>query len=258
MLNEVYHFFIKQLSACIFGVALLIGIIVSRSVWQAEWPLARYDALLIYALTIQVLLLHFKLETWREARVIVVFHVVGTLMELFKTSIGSWSYPEENIMRMMGVPLFSGFMYSAVGSYIARFWKLFNCDFEHYPNIVYTAILAALIYINFFTHHIIMDMRYMLILAIIILFAKTRLFFTITEKQYQIPLLIPFVMLAFLLWVAENIATYQHTWLYPDQLNGWKMVSFHKMESWFLLMLLSFVLVSLLHKPTLADKPSIS
>lgn len=47
--------------------------------------------------------------------VITIFHVVGTAMEVFKTHAGSWVYPEENFFRIGGVPLFSGFMYAAVG-----------------------------------------------------------------------------------------------------------------------------------------------
>ena len=71
-------------------------------------------------------MLAFRLETWAEARVILVFHVVGTIMELFKTAAGSWIYPEPSILRIADVPLFSGFMYAAVGSYIARIWRIFE------------------------------------------------------------------------------------------------------------------------------------
>ena len=257
MIADILIFIKKQVSACVFGIALLLGVAASHTLWQAEWTLARYDALLIYALIVQMMLVVCKIETWREVRVIILFHIAGTVMELFKTSVGSWHYPEENIMRIMGVPLFSGFMYSAVGSYLARSWRLFNCNFEHYPKLWFTVFLALAIYINFFTHHYVIDMRYILIGAIFVLFVRTRLFFSMTNKVYSIPLLIPFVLLALLLWGAENVATYYNIWLYPYQMEGWKMVSFHKIGSWFLLMLLSFVLVSFLHKPTLVEKGAI-
>src|SRR3546814_3089959 len=38
--------------------------------------------------------LAFRLETPKEALVILIFHFVGTVMELFKTAAGSWQYPE--------------------------------------------------------------------------------------------------------------------------------------------------------------------
>jgi len=52
---------------------------------------------------------------------------------LFKTSAGSWLYPEPSLLRIGGVPLFSGFMYAAVGSYIARVWRICDFRFTHYP-----------------------------------------------------------------------------------------------------------------------------
>src|SRR3546814_1856982 len=52
--------------------------------------------------------LALRMETWAEARVILMFHVVGTAMELFKTSVGSWIYPEASVLRLGGVPLFTG------------------------------------------------------------------------------------------------------------------------------------------------------
>ncbi len=43
-------------------------------------------------------MLAFKLETWEEAKVILIYHVVGTAMEVFKTDVGSWIYPEPSIL----------------------------------------------------------------------------------------------------------------------------------------------------------------
>ena len=51
-----------------------------------------------------------KLETTDELKAICIFHVVGFVMELFKTSsaIGSWSYPDEAYTKLWNVPLFTG------------------------------------------------------------------------------------------------------------------------------------------------------
>ena len=54
-------------------------------------------------------------------------------MEIFKTSVGSWIYPEPSLLRIGGVPLFTGFMYAAIGSYIARCWRLFDFRFTRPP-----------------------------------------------------------------------------------------------------------------------------
>ena len=90
------------------------------------------------------------------------FHAVGTVMEIFKTSAGSWIYPEANLLRIGGVPLFTGFMYAAVGSYLARVWRLFDFRFRAHPPLAATLALSALIYANFFAHHFIADFRLLL------------------------------------------------------------------------------------------------
>ena len=77
---------------------MLALIIVTRLLWPDGAPLARYDFLVLAALAIQVAMLALRLETLAEAKVILIFHVVGTLMEIFKTSAGSWIYPEDEFV----------------------------------------------------------------------------------------------------------------------------------------------------------------
>ncbi len=61
------------------------------------------------------------------------------------------------------------------------------------------------------------------------------------------PLLLGWFLVALFIWLAENIATFANIWIYPNQHEEWKMVSLAKLSSWYLLMLLSFVLVSLIN-----------
>lgn len=245
---ELVLFGVKQAWACLFGAGMLVLLVLTHF-WYPETVLYRYDFLFLAALTIQGLLLRLRLETWREAKVIFLFHIVATLMELFKTSahIGSWTYPEDSYIRLLTVPLFAGFMYSAVGSYIARVWKILHFRFTNYPPHWMAAVLAVLIYVNFFTHHFMMDLRPALFVAVALLFARTRIYFTVTGKERHMPLLLGFFLVALFIWVGENIGSFTHTWLYPHQLNGWRWVSFGKMGAWFLLIIISFVMVSWLH-----------
>ena len=89
-LVEFAVFVFKQGWACLFGALMLGALLVTGFWWPASMPIARYDALTAWAIIIQCGMLAFRLETWREAIVIFVFHAVGTVMELFKTSAGSW------------------------------------------------------------------------------------------------------------------------------------------------------------------------
>ena len=117
---EFLLFGLKQAWACLFGGAMLVLLLGTHFFWPDDAPLARYDFLVLASIAVQALLLATKLERWDEALVILIFHVVGTIMEIFKTAQGSWIYPEESVLRIGGVPLFSGFMYACIGSYIAR------------------------------------------------------------------------------------------------------------------------------------------
>lgn len=57
----------------------------------------------------------------------------------------------------------------------------------------------------------------------------------------------------FFIWLAENIATWSNAWLYPSQLGGWHLVSPAKLASWFLLMIISVVLVTWISPPQPPD-----
>ena len=174
---ELALFALLQARAALFGGLLLAFMLVSHFL---DLPLLhRYDHIFLFAVLVQIFLLASGQETAREAGVIFGFHCVATVMELYKTSaaIGSWHYPEEAVFALFNVPLFAGFMYSAVGSYIARAWTLLALRFTTYPRFGHTLCLAALIYANFFSHHFMVDLRYLLVGYAMVLFWRTRVAF---------------------------------------------------------------------------------
>jgi uncharacterized membrane protein YoaT (DUF817 family) len=252
--HELLIFGVLQAWACLFAGVLLAFILATKLAYPVWMPLARYDFLLLVAVATQVALLALKMERFEEAKVIFIFHVVATIMELFKTRMGSWVYPEANVIRIAGVPLFSGFLYSAVGSYIARCWRLFDFRFSNYPDVRWTWVLAALIYVNFFTHHYVVDLRYGLFALAALVYGRTVIHFTVDRVPRQMPLLVGFMLVSLFIWIAENVGSFSAVWLYPHQLKAWSPVTFGKFGSWFLLMIISFVLVSLVNPPRGLDK----
>lgn len=247
--GALWVFGVKQAWAALFGGMLIAAIVITHYI-DLPW-LHRYDWLFLWAVLVQIGMLVFRLEQPREVIAIVLFHLVGLGMELFKTSssIGSWTYPGDAEIRLLTVPLFSGFMYAAVGSYITRAWRVLHLRFMHYPDRMATILAALLIYINFFTHHYIYDYRYLLFAAVGILFFRTAVHFRLHVREYRMPLLLGFALISFVLWLAENIGTLTDAWLYPSQANGWEMVGLEKWGSWFLLMIISFIMVDVLRKP---------
>jgi len=76
-----------------------------------------------------------------------------------------------------------------------------------------------------------------------VIFWKTKIRFKLQQHEFQLPILPVLVVLAFIIWVAENISTFNKIWLYPSQVDAWHMVGWGKLGSWYLLLLLSLVLV---------------
>ena len=246
---EFLWFGLKQGWACLFGGLMLALILGTFLFWPEAAPVSRYDFLVVGAVAIQAGMLALKLETWEEARVILLFHIAGTVMELFKTAHGSWIYPEDSLLRIGAVPLFSGFMYAAVGSYIARVQRIFHITVRGYPPLWTTWGLAAAIYVNFFAHHWLPDVRLVLFAATVLIFGRGWFWFTTDRRRRRMPLLLGFFLVSLFIWFAENLGTFGRAWAYPGQEDGWEMVGVEKLGSWFLLMIISVVLVSIVHRP---------
>lgn len=255
-LIELVVFTLKQAWACVFGAAMLVVLVLARIGYPDDALLVRSDALVIAAVIIQVLMVAFRLESGRELWVIVLFHVVGTVMEIFKTAVGSWSYETDGFLRIAGVPLYTGFMYAAVGSYMVRVFRLFELRFDRYPPLWATAFVAAAIYANFFSHHFLPDARWVLLALVAVLYLRCTMHFRNhrTRPWRRMPILSAFVGVAFFIWIAENIGTAAGAWIYPHQAAGWHLVPLSKLVSWFLLMMISVVLVTFVYRPQSPDR----
>lgn len=243
-LQEFLIFGLKQARACVFVGSFFVVLILSN--YLPLFGLARYDFLFLAAILIQVVLVLTKLETKDEVKVIMLFHLIGFCLELFKTSsaIGSWSYPEAAFFKIAGVPLYSGFMYSAVGSYVSQAWKIFTLNVDYYPAYKYSVPLAVAIYLNFFTHHYIPDFRWVLALLVLVVFWKTRVSFIVLEKVRHMRMVVSFLLIGFFIWVAENISTLFGAWQYPNQTEVWHLVSLGKISSWALLVIISIIIIA--------------
>jgi len=241
---EFLYFGIKEARACLF-VALFFGsvFLVPRA---GLFGLPRYDVLLLAALAIQAWMVWARLETLDELKAVSLFHVVGFALEVFKTSgpIQSWAYPDFAYTKLFGVPLFSGFMYAAVGSYIIQSWRLLDLQIRHHPSYWMAVLIALLIYANFFTHHYIGDYRWYLAACALGLYARTTVIFRPLDRERRMPLALSFVLIGFFIWLAENISTFWGVWRYPNQLGAWSAVHVSKWSSWSLLVVMTFTIVA--------------
>jgi uncharacterized membrane protein YoaT (DUF817 family) len=242
--GQLFRFAWLELQSCAFAIAVFVGLGVSSAIWaHADLPFARYDALLVYVIIIQVVFMLMKLETWRELAVICAFHLIGLALEIFKVSVGSWAYPEPGVLKVGNVPLYAGFMYAAVGSYICQAFRRLDLRVTRYHWLP-VGVLAVAAYANFYTHQWIVDLRIPIAAGFVIALWRSRVYFTVGRSRYWMPLSLSFVLIGFFLWLAENAGTLLGAWRYPNQELDWHMVHTGKLGSWALLVSLSFVLVA--------------
>lgn len=240
MKNFIYFGYLQAIS-CLFPV-IIFGALALSKIFSIPY-LPRYDFILIICIIGQVFMLASKLETWDEFKVICLFHVIGLALELFKVHMGSWAYPEDAHSKIFGVPLYSGFMYASVASYICQAWRRFDLHIYRWPASIFAVLIGALIYLNFFTHHYFYDIRWILKALLFLTFFRTVVSFRVNEKVYKMPIILSFLLIGFFIWVAENITTFLGAWQYPNQEQVWSIVHIGKISSWFLLVIISIIIV---------------
>ncbi|TYP74564.1 DUF817 domain-containing protein [Paenibacillus methanolicus] len=241
-LAQLLHFGYHQAMSCIFPVAIF-GTLALSNVIDVPF-IYRYDAILLVLLAAQYVMVRSGLETRDELKVICVFHVIGLLLEIYKVHMGSWAYPEPAYTKLFGVPLYSGFMYASVASFMCQAWRRLQMAMTGWPGLPAAGLLGGAIYLNFFTHHFIPDFRWWLTALVLLVFWRTWIIYRVRGVMYRMPLTLSFVLVGFFIWLAENIATFFNAWKYPDQHETWRLVSFSKISSWFLLVIISVIIVA--------------
>lgn len=251
-----------QALSCLFPVIIFAALALSKFLDIPFIP--RYDFILLICIAAQAFMLASKLETIDEFKVICVFHVIGLGLELYKVHMGSWSYPEEAYSKFFGVPLYSGFMYASVASYICQAWRRMDLKIYDWPRPFFTVAISVLIYANFFTHHFTYDFRWILKVLLFVIFFRTAVTFRIHQSTYKMPMILSFLLIGFFIWIAENLTTFLGAWQYPNQQAAWSLVHIGKISSWFLLVIISVIIVAQLKrvksslKYRVKDQPSIN
>lgn len=241
-MEKLLKFTYLQAVSCIFPVIIFATLALSNLLRIPHLP--RYDFILIICLAAQVFMLLLKLETWDEFKVICLFHIIGLGLELFKVHMGSWSYPEDAYSKILGVPLYSGFMYASVASYICQSWRRLDLHILNWPTPFFAYSISLLIYMNFFTHHYLYDLRWILKALLFVIFFRTAVTYKLNEKVFKMHLILSFFLIGFFIWIAENIVTFFGAWQYPNQEQTWSLVPIGKISSWFLLVIISIIIVA--------------
>lgn len=250
MAREFWAFFRKQLLCSVFPLWIFFCLWIGRF---EPFGMPRYDFLLLACVVMQAAMLRFRLETSRELMTICAFHFFGLILELYKVSHGSWTYPEPALTKYAGVPIYSGFMYASVASYMTQAWRRFGLTFTPWPKWPWIALVGLAIYANFFLSRWFGDNRWFIVLGVFAVFSRTWVHFTNISSVKRMPMVVAFFLIGLWVWFAENLCTYLGAWQYPRQRNGWEVVDVGKLSSWCLLVIVSFVLVAALKRVGSSD-----
>lgn len=231
-----------EAQACTFPFAL-IGLLALTRVVEIPW-FPRNDWLFILCVLIQVAMVVTKLESIRDAMVVALFHLLGMGLELYKVQQGSWSYPGEAHLHIGPVPLYAGFMYGSVASFMCLAWKKHDLRASDWPTLGTTIPFALVVYAQFFVPVWPMAARLVMVAVTVWLFRKSLVHFSAAGQRWHIPMPLAFALIGTMIYIAENIGTALGAWLYPHQLNGWQPVHPTKLLSWILLMTVSLVIVA--------------
>jgi uncharacterized membrane protein YoaT (DUF817 family) len=241
-LRHLAAFAREQALSCVFALGIFAALALSRTVSLPFVP--RYDLLLVLCLGLQWLMVRTGLETTDELKVIAMFHLLGLGLEIHKTGVGAWAYPEDGWLKVAGVPLYSGFMYASVGSYLCQAWRRLDLRLESPPALAVSFALGTAIYGSFFTDGRLPWLRPALVALVLLAFLRTRVGFALRGDRFRMPLPLSFVLIGLFVWLAENVATYLRAWEYPHQEAGWNPVHASKIVSWSLLVIVGFLLVA--------------
>lgn len=241
---ECLYFGMKNARACLFAALLFAAVFLVPRAGVLGLP--RYDVLLLIALSILAWMVLFKFESRDDLEALGICFVAGFVLEVFKTSstIQSWSYPDVAYTKLFGVPLFAGFMYAAVGSYVIQTWRLFElCILRHPPYWMGCAV-SIMVYANFFTQHYIGDYRLYIAACAAGMYARSTVVFRPMDRDRKMPLVLSFGLIGFVIWLAENTFTFFSLRRYLNPIATWSTVFIGKWSSWSLIVLIVFILVA--------------
>ena len=228
-----------QIRAAWFGIAFLMAIVAASVIWGSDWAVARTDALFVVGVALAGLVFALGVNRLQDALPMGIVFLLGIGLELQKTGIGAWAYADGGVLMLGEKPLFVGFMYAAVASYVIRSLRLKGLRVVRLPHWAVALGFSAVIYGAFFVP-VPVWVRPMLLLLAVLAFNRARV---VAPSGSWLPVPMALAMAALLLWVAENVGTFTGTWTYRGQGPG-ELVTYSKIGAWFLLLNVVFWVVT--------------
>ncbi|RYG86385.1 DUF817 family protein [bacterium] len=241
-MRALLAFFTAEAEAGLFGWGVFAGLALSH----LPLPIARYDFLLLWCLGLQAWMMLSGRERGREIAIVAAFHLLGLGLEMYKVRYGSWSYPESAVTKVLDVPLYSGFMYASVASYMMNARRTLNLRFHGVPAAPMLVLGTGAIYANFLLARRFGDVRGWILAGLALLLWPMRVEFDWNRKRTRMPILVALTLIGFFVFLAENVCTALGAWVYPHQAAGWQPVEMGKIVSWILMSTVALLVITLM------------
>ena len=235
-------FFLDEVRSSIFALGLFLGLALSH----LPLPLARYDFLLLWCLGLQAWTIRSGRERGREIVIVAAFHLLGLGLEAYKVRHGSWSYPEPALTKVLAVPLYSGFMYASVASYMLQAKRVMRLELAGMPSRWVLVVGLVAVYANFLMARLFGDVRWWIVLLLVAALWRARAVFDYGAGRVRMPVILALALIGGFVFLAENLCTALGAWVYPHQASGWRPVKAGKIVSWILMSTVAFLAITLM------------
>jgi uncharacterized membrane protein YoaT (DUF817 family) len=152
---------------------------------------------------------------------VLAFHIVGTVMELFKTAVGSWQYPDQPAAHRRRAPVFRPCMPPWAAISRASGGSSISASITTRHAGIHAAGGRDLV--NFSPATGLPDIRPAVRGDDAAVPAHAHLVPRVARRPLDAAAA-RLVSVAAFIWFAENIATFSRAWIYPRQTDGWSMV----------------------------------
>lgn len=244
-------FFLAEVRASVFALGLFLGLALSH----LPLPLERYDFLLVWCLGLQGAMIATGREWGREIVIVAAFHLLGLGLEAYKVRHGSWSYPEPALTKVLDVPLYSGFMYASVASYMLGAKRVMRLEFAAMPPRWVLVVGLVAVYANFLLARLFGDVRWWIVLLLATALWRARAVFDYGAGRVRMPVILALALIGGFVFLAENLCTALGTWVYPRQASGWRPVEAGKIVSWILMSTVAFLTITLMRGFASSKRP---
>jgi uncharacterized membrane protein YoaT (DUF817 family) len=232
---ECLYFCLKHARAGLFAGLFFIPFFITPTTGMLS--IARDDILFGLAIGIQIWMHKTKLQSNHELKMVILFYVLGFILEYFKlkTATGIETLAHTSWSNINGVPLFVGFIYAALSSYMMQAWRLFTLRIRHYPPYWMAITLAGLSYLHFFSQH---DYVAYFTACAVGLYGPSLILFKSHSRERQAPLLLSAILIGGFIYLANSIC---HFYSLSNPISPWPNT--HQSQSVFLLIIFSISII---------------